>query len=137
MVGGVALHRFYFVGLPAFLEVLGYYSASCLHPFYIYLFGKIKVKPTTFGHNIKDNIYGDTIQTWVKIRNEIELTIDRIEEDFYNILLKWWESKSKVRIESNNKIPYLCNFIDTDLDLNDDYDEENNVTVYNGNVKFR
>lgn len=104
---------------------------------YISLYGKIKNKPTTFGHNIKDNIYGDTVQTWVKIRNEIELTIDRIEEDSYNILSKWWESKSKVRIESNKRVPYLCNFIDTDLDLNDEYDDENNITVYNGNVKFR
>ena len=110
---------------------------------YISLYGKIKNKPTTFGHNIKDNIYGDTVQTWVKIRNEIELTIDRIEEDFYDILLKWWEVKAKVRIESNNKIPYLCNFIDTDLDLNDDYDEENqgfedleNEDVYDDDIEL-
>ena len=64
------------------------------------------------------------------------LNIGYLSEEDKNKVEKWWETKSTIWIEQDNKLPILCTFVDTDFALKEEYDSESSTFYYTGTLNF-
>ena len=64
------------------------------------------------------------------------MNIGYITESDKSLIEKWWETKSTIWIEQENKIPILCTFVDTDFALKEEYDSESDNIYYDGTLNF-
>ena len=101
-----------------------------------YIYGKVDKTPTTFAHVKKYNIYGQLKQSQVAINNKTTLEVGQCSEEDKLLIEKWWETKSTIWVEQENKIPLLCTFVDTDFALKEEIDTENDEFYYTGTLNF-
>lgn len=103
---------------------------------YVFILGKSEDIATAFGRMKKYNIYGQLKQSQVAVNKKTTLDIGYITEEDKLIVEKWWETKSTIWIEQENKIPILCTFVDTDFALKEEYDSESDNIYYTGTLNF-
>ncbi len=103
---------------------------------YCYIYGKVDRTPTTFAHTKKYNIYGQLKQTQVAINQKVAVNVEFCSEEDKLTIEKWWETKSTIWIEQDNKTPIIATFVDTDFGLKEEIDTETDEFYYNGTLNF-
>ena len=103
---------------------------------YVLVYGKVDRVPKTFAYVKKYNIYGQLKQSQVGILKEIALNIEYCYLDDKMKIEKWWETKSTIWIEEDNKIPLLATFVDEKLSLKEEINTEDDELYYTGTINF-